>query len=632
MIKHFAIFSLVATVTAAVSLVMVSQSSPASSTETHGDMWRLPWAAGTPHYVGGNGYHDPGPPPTHTGIDGFALDFKIPDGEYEMAAQEADVSRVSIDDPTCGVTSGGIWVEILDVGGFTHRYQHLSWRVPGQAHVYPGWAIGRSGLSGYVEPCVLDAAHLHYRITNDSVCGVGVPCIPEPLSDNCGPWPTVYSIAIYCTAQGDQYAFSHDPSFAGDTWKGNQHDSNNAGVGDWPVVTGQPIVNDNVIVARYQDEATARYPAHAVNVVGKPQNAMRFGEQLANEAGFYVHRVNGYPPFTGVLQYFDSPDTPNGVYGPGAIMHGDNVVHDPADGRANINAMWVYGKFWQDYTGFCVTWSGGTVQYLYLLGYPTTEEYVDGFGIARQKFQNGSIYWLPPYNPNAVQLHDLNDAKFGQNCDDPLPPPATPTPTRTPTKIPTVTPTNTPVFTSTPTYTPTITPTPTNTSTPTSTPTPLVRDHKTDANGDGYSAADEITIAGCGLTSCSSIITFGTSETNTCKDFGSNCGSPGPPADESVPARVAIPPADGYGCSVTLDTVGPLKTTKLAQSDVDLDGTVSILDLNKVSGWFINTINASPQDPRWEGDMDGDGVISILDLVVIAQNFGRSVAKNCKIE
>jgi len=159
-----------------------------------------------------------------------------------------------------------------------------------------------------------------------------------------------------------------------------------------------------------------------------------------------------------------------------------------------------------------------------------------------------------------------------------------------------------------------------------------VRDHKTDANGDGYSAADEITIAGCGLTSCSSIITFGTSETNTCKDYGRNCGKPNPPADESGPARIAPPPANGYGCSVTLDTVGPKTTSKLAQSDIDLDGTVSILDLNKVSGWYTNAINASPQDPRWEGDMDGDGVISILDLTAISANYGRSVADNCKIE
>ena len=62
------------------------------------------------------------------------------------------------------------------------------------------------------------------------------------------------------------------------------------------------------------------------------------------------------------------------------------------------------------------------------------------------------------------------------------------------------------------------------------------RDHKTDANGDGYSAADEATIANCGVVSCASVITLGTAETRTCNDAGRNCGSPVVPTDESVPA------------------------------------------------------------------------------------------------
>jgi hypothetical protein len=99
-----------------------------------------------------------------------------------------------------------------------------------------------------------------------------------------------------------------------------------------------------------------------------------------------------------------------------------------------------------------------------------------------------------------------------------------------------------------------------------------------------------------------------------------------------VAARVAVPPADGYGCDVTLDTVGPLTTVNLAMSDVDLDGVVSILDLSIVAGWFNNPIDPSSADPRWEGNMDGDGAISILDLSAMADNFNRSVANNCKIE
>ncbi len=158
------------------------------------------------------------------------------------------------------------------------------------------------------------------------------------------------------------------------------------------------------------------------------------------------------------------------------------------------------------------------------------------------------------------------------------------------------------------------------------------RNHAIDPNRDGYSAADEVTPANCSVASCGSITTFGTAETRTCKDPARVCGTPNPVADELGATRVAIPPATGYGCSVTLDTVGSLKTTKLAQSDIDLDGSASILDLSKVASWFGNAVNASSTDPRWEGNMDGDGSISILDLSAIAANFGRSVANNCLVQ
>jgi hypothetical protein len=159
-----------------------------------------------------------------------------------------------------------------------------------------------------------------------------------------------------------------------------------------------------------------------------------------------------------------------------------------------------------------------------------------------------------------------------------------------------------------------------------------IRDHKTDANSDGYSAADEATLANCGIASCSGIITFGKPETATCKDAGTMCGTPNPPPDESGAARIAVPPALGYGCSTTLDLVPPKTTKWLAQSDIDLDGVVSILDLSVVAGWYLNPVNPSVTDPRWEGNMDGDGFISILDLGDIAGNYLRSVANKCKVE
>lgn len=160
----------------------------------------------------------------------------------------------------------------------------------------------------------------------------------------------------------------------------------------------------------------------------------------------------------------------------------------------------------------------------------------------------------------------------------------------------------------------------------------LFRDHKLDANGDGYSDADESFIANCGVASCGSLLHYGAKETRTCKDTGRKCGGTSPPpSNESVPARIAPPPATGYGCSVTLDTVGPLKTTHLAKSDLDLDGSVSILDLAQVAGWFLQPIHGSAGDPRWEGNMDGDRVISIIDLTIMASNFARQVAPTCRI-
>lgn len=161
--------------------------------------------------------------------------------------------------------------------------------------------------------------------------------------------------------------------------------------------------------------------------------------------------------------------------------------------------------------------------------------------------------------------------------------------------------------------------------------TGIARDHITDANGDGYSEADELTAANCGY-GCANFRAFGTAETATCKDANRNCGTPGAPATEYVAARNAPPPANGYGCLRTLDTVGPLKTVNLARADIDLDGSVSILDLSKVGGWMGNPVDPSSSDPRWEGNLDGDGAISILDLSAMASNFYRSVAGNCKVE
>lgn len=162
------------------------------------------------------------------------------------------------------------------------------------------------------------------------------------------------------------------------------------------------------------------------------------------------------------------------------------------------------------------------------------------------------------------------------------------------------------------------------------------RDHKSDANGDGYSDADEGTPANCSVASCASILTSGgslngaTAETASCRNAGRNCGAGVSGTwDPLTRAKNSVGGA-GTGCLKTLDEAGSLKTINLARSDVDLDGSDSILDLSKMAGWFGNDVG-DQTDPRWEGNLDGDGAISILDLSLAAANFGRSVNGGCAI-
>jgi hypothetical protein len=154
------------------------------------------------------------------------------------------------------------------------------------------------------------------------------------------------------------------------------------------------------------------------------------------------------------------------------------------------------------------------------------------------------------------------------------------------------------------------------------------RDHRGDANGDGYSDADEGSPANCGVGSCGSLTTYGASETASCNDSGRHCGTI---AASPVGAPRVIASGAGLGCWRSVDAAGALTTTYLAKSDVDLDGVVSILDITDVATWFGDHVGGS-DDPRWEGNMDGDGVISILDLAAMASNFGRNVSAGCTNE
>jgi hypothetical protein len=128
------------------------------------------------------------------------------------------------------------------------------------------------------------------------------------------------------------------------------------------------------------------------------------------------------PPFTGVLQDFDRPedididdiDSPDPTFGGGAIMHGDNVVHDPVDGRADIPAMWVFGDFWRKYVSYCQG-----MQYIHCMGYPKTEQYefdYGGFHFWWQWFENGYIFTSDA--DNEVYVRNLQGQPFGPTCDE----------------------------------------------------------------------------------------------------------------------------------------------------------------------------------------------------------------------
>ncbi len=163
------------------------------------------------------------------------------------------------------------------------------------------------------------------------------------------------------------------------------------------------------------------------------------------------------------------------------------------------------------------------------------------------------------------------------------------------------------------------------------------RDHKSDANGDGYSDADQGTPANCApAASCASILTSGgstsgtTAETFSCQNAGKSCGTGAQSTWDPLRRAKNAPGGPGTGCLKTLDEVGAAKTLNLAKGDVDLDNSVSILDLSKLAGWFGNDVG-DQTDPRWEGNLDGDGSISILDLSAVAANFGRNVDGTCAI-
>ena len=382
MMRRLILFLLTTIIAASISYPLFSVPSSASS-DIHlpaGEFWRLPWKADSSHSVGGYGYGEG----THASTwDRYGLDFDMQFGQYIMNVQEGKVVDVRPRAEGCCATCGyGKYVDILDASGVVIRYAHLSSTQlteedKGKAWVLPGWALGRAGDTGNVIPCP-GGYHLHFRIT-----GCGGNCIPEPISNQCGPWdgtsPNNPDLNIYCDGQGVQYAFSHDPSSYDDYWKTNDHISNNVGVGDKPVTEYQSIDSDWDIQERYLWEGQGTYPSYYS--VGKPVN-LGGGAWVARED---VGIARGW------LQAFLSP---NEAYGLSVMMHGDYVGPDPDQGTyGSSRAFWVYGDFFLHYLGECSD-PEADGPYINLLGYPTSERYYASCysGLAWiQTFENGVI-------------------------------------------------------------------------------------------------------------------------------------------------------------------------------------------------------------------------------------------------
>ncbi len=346
MLRRIALFIGLAAMSAAIAFPFLSPSSPVSSYALNGgEFWRLPWRADTSLQVSGNGYNED----THTGINAHALDFGVSgvgiEGDAIVAIQEGIVTAQVHDVSQCGPQYlAGNYIEIEDDGGFVSHYAHLS--VVGRNvsdYIEPGWIIGQAGHTGYVDPCDSTGAHLHFRVTGCPTLSDN--CIPEPMSDQCGPWPN-----ISCAYQGVEYAFSDDPSALDPSWKSNWHVSDNAGVG-----YDSNGFGDGDIQERYRWLGLA-YSGYYV--VGKPISFFGLSP--------YVFR-NTLGAYSGAMQMFGSP---NDQFGVSIIAHGDGVQPASSD-DPNSAAFWIYGDFWSAYVH---NHEGTSTPYMYYIGYPTSSE------------------------------------------------------------------------------------------------------------------------------------------------------------------------------------------------------------------------------------------------------------------
>ena len=155
----------------------------------------------------------------------------------------------------------------------------------------------------------------------------------------------------------------------------------------------------------------------------------------------------------------------------------------------------------------------------------------------------------------------------------------------------------------------------------------VTRDHRGDANGDGYSDADEGTPANCGVASCASVTSHGTAETASCLDAGRNCGTVAI-SPVRAPRVLRAAPDSAAGAA----SIRPGRWLRRGWRSPTSTSMASC----RCSTWRLPARGSAIRwlrgdDPRWEGNLDGDGFVSILDLALIASNYGRSVSLDCQV-
>ncbi len=336
-----------------------------SAYNTYVDEYRKwPWRAGVWHTITTLPFHGEHAPPKWVQHD-IDVGGSFP---IHSASSRGVVSRKELIPPEQGMA--GYMVAIQEQDGLQYHVYYLHLAFPGAIpevddHVVQGQLIGLSGETG----CPGCGAHLHFGMSTGPYSGENISIFPLAGFDDEG-----------------------DPEHEGDIHL-ESYPSDNAGIGD---ACGPPCDETTPLGSTHYESFTQVFQSY-----GGYDGMGVTWDPCGDGTCWWVHRWDSEPPFTGVVQDFDSPDP---TFGAGAIMKGDNLTAVP-----------VFGDFWQKYVSSC-----GDLPYFDYLGYPTTEQYEFdylGYHWWWQRFQGGNMY-----KNNAdgeVHVRGPTGEPVGWMCDDP---------------------------------------------------------------------------------------------------------------------------------------------------------------------------------------------------------------------